>query len=192
MENEDDIFERSMAGRIKHLRTQSGMTLDQLASASGVSRAMISRIERGEASPTASLLARICSALGLSLSGFFAEEQQSVSPLVRKQDQQTWQDPETGYVRRAISPPRVGSDIDVVEVTFPAGARVSFPPHAASRGMTQYIWLLEGALEMTTGNEVYRMEPGDCLFMPVGEGHTFHNPSDSPARYAVVLDQRKH
>ncbi|MES5099933.1 XRE family transcriptional regulator [Agrobacterium sp. BA1120] len=191
MENETDTFERSIADRIKYLRTQGSLTLDQLASASGVSRAMISRIERGEASPTAALLARICAALGLSLSGFFAEDDEIVSPLMRKRDQSTWKDPESGYVRRVISPPRMDSDIDIVEVDFPAHARVSFPPHTASRGMTQYVWLLEGTLEMTTGAEVYLMEPGDCLFMPVGEGHIFHNPSDHPARYAVVLDQRK-
>ena len=191
MENETDTFERSIAERIKRLRTNGNLTLDQLANASGVSRAMISRIERGEASPTAALLARICAALGLSLSGFFAEDEQTTSPLMRKDDQLTWKDPETGYTRRVISPPRVESDIDIVEVDFPAHARVSFPPHAASRGMTQFVWLLEGTIEMTTGDEVYRMEAGDCLFMPVGEGHTFHNPTDTPARYAVVLDQRK-
>lgn len=123
MENEDHILERSIGERIKTLRAESGLTLDRLASESGVSRAMISRIERGEASPTASLLARICAAFGLSLSGFFAENEETVSPLVRKRDQQLWKDPETGYVRRAISPPRVGSDVDIVEVEFPAGAR---------------------------------------------------------------------
>ena len=74
---------------------------------------------------------------------------------------------------------------------FPPHAKVTFPPHTASRGMTQYVWLLEGALEMTTGGEVHQMGPGDCLFMPVAEGHIFHNPSDKTARYAVVLDQRK-
>lgn len=189
MDMENDILEKSIGERVRTLRTENNMTLDQLSIASGVSRAMISRIERGEASPTASLLARICAALGLSLSGFFAEDE-TVSPLVRKFEQKLWQDPETGYVRRAISPPRVGSDVDIVEVEFPAGAKVSFPPHSASHGMTQYVWLLEGALEMTTQDAVHLLSPGDCLFMPVGEGHSFYNPGDRPARYCVVLDRR--
>jgi len=191
MENQSDPLEPVIAARLKLLREQSGLTLDGLATASGVSRAMISRIERGEASPTASLLARICAALGLSLSQFFAEGEAPPSPLVKRSDQPTWKDPETGYVRRAISPPRTGSDVDIVEVSLPASARVSFPPHPASKGMTQYVWLFEGALHMTLGEQTYRLEPGDCLFMPVGEGHIFHNPFDSPTRYAVVLDQRK-
>jgi transcriptional regulator with XRE-family HTH domain len=182
-------LEMAIGIRIRGLRMDKSLTLDDLANASGVSRAMISRIERGEASPTASLLARICAALGLSLSAFFAEKGEA-SPLARRPDQQVWRDPETGYMRRSVSPPGTGSDVDIVDVEFPPGARVSFPPHAASSGMTQHIWLFDGEMEMTTGETVYRLLPGDCLFMPVSEGHVFHNPGNTPARYCVVLDRR--
>jgi transcriptional regulator with XRE-family HTH domain len=181
-------LEQAIGIRIRTLRQGKALTLDDLAAASGVSRAMISRIERAEASPTASLLARICAALGLSLSAFFAEEGQA-SPLVRRQEQQVWRDPETRYIRRSVSPPGTASDVDIVEVEFPAGARVSFPPHASAHGMTQHIWLFDGELEMTAAETVYRLRPGDCLFMPVGEGHVFHNPGNAPARYCVVLDR---
>ncbi|MBO9192489.1 helix-turn-helix domain-containing protein [Rhizobium sp. 16-449-1b] len=185
-------LETAIGVRIRRLRTDRNLKLDDLATASGVSRAMISRIERGEASPTAALLARVCAALGLSLSAFFAEEGEA-APLLRRQDQQVWRDPETGYVRRAVSPPRTSSDVDIVDVEFPAGARVSFPPHAAASGMTQHIWMFDGEMEMTTGdNTVHRLLPGDCLFMPVAEGHVFHNPGPAPARYCVVLDRRRH
>jgi transcriptional regulator with XRE-family HTH domain len=189
MEEELDI---AIGARIRRIRDARGLTLDALANASGVSRAMISRIERAEASPTASLLARLCAALGLSLSAFFAEEDKPASPLARRGDQPVWRDPETGYLRRAVSPPGTGSRVDLIEVDFPAGARVTFPPHAASRGMTQHIWLFEGEMEMTVAGRVHRLSAGDCLYMPVGEGHVFHNPTDRPARYCVVLDQAAH
>src|SRR5262245_3904583 len=114
-------LETIIGARIRQLRTVREMTLDELASASAVSRAMISRIERAEVSPTASLLARLCAALGLSLSAFFAEEETETSPLSRRADQALWSDPETGYVRRAVSPPGTGSAVDVVEVEFPPG-----------------------------------------------------------------------
>lgn len=182
-------LEITIGARIRQLRVAQSLTLDELSTASGVSRAMISRIERGEASPTASLLGRLCAALGLSLSAFFAEEERAVSPLSRRSDQKVWRDPETGYLRRSVSPPGAASPIDLVEVVLPAGARVSFPPHAASHGMTQHVWLFEGELEMTTKDDVHRLEPGDCLFMPVGEGHVFHNPAGRPARYCVVLNR---
>jgi transcriptional regulator with XRE-family HTH domain len=189
MENEDQQFEGAVGAKLKALRSERAMTLDALATASNVSRAMISRIERGEASPTASLLARICSALGLSLSAFFAGEGETVSPLSRRHEQQVWRDPETGYIRRAISPSSAASAVDIVEVEMPAGGLVSFPPHLSSRGMTQHVWVFDGELDMTTGGIVHRLFPGDCLFMPVGDGHAFHNPTSKPARYCVVLDR---
>lgn len=185
----EEELEIAIGMRIRQLRVARGLTLDELATASGVSRAMISRIERAEASPTASLLARLCAALGLSLSAFFAEEDKVVSPLSRRNDQQVWRDPETGYLRRSVSPSGTESMVDLIEVVFPAGARVSFPPHAASHGMRQHVWLFEGEMEITSRDTAYHLKPGDCLYMPVGEGHDFHNPSDRPARYCVVLDR---
>ena len=84
MENETDPLESAIGERLRLLRTARNLTLDDLASASGVSRAMISRIERGEASPTAQLLSRLCAALDLTLSAFFAFSQGDGDPLSRR------------------------------------------------------------------------------------------------------------
>ncbi|MCF6369284.1 helix-turn-helix domain-containing protein [Rhizobium halophilum] len=182
-------LDRSIAERLRGLRDAQALTLDELAARSGVSRAMISRIERAEASPTAALLARLCEALGLTLSTFFAENDEPALPLSRRNDQRLWRDPHTGYLRRSVSPPGMPSRVDIVEVEFPAGARVSFPPREESRVMTQHVWLFEGELQMTIGEAVHRLEPGDCLFMDIGDAFDFHNPGDRPARYAVILDR---
>jgi transcriptional regulator with XRE-family HTH domain len=189
MENFDAELEIAIGERLKALRAAAGLTLDQLADRSGVSRAMISRIERAEASPTAALLARLCEGLGLTLSAFFAPEEPSSSPLSRRSQQRLWRDPTTGYLRRSVSPEGMPGPIDIVEVEFPAGARVSFPPRAQSRVMTQHVWLFEGALDMVLPDVTHRLQPGDCLFMDIGDAFEFHNPSDKPARYAVILNR---
>lgn len=188
METSDDLVDAAIAERLKVLRSQHGLTLDTLAGRSGVSRAMISRIERGEASPTAQLLSRLCAALDVTLSAFFAESDKT-EPVSRRSDQSVWRDPETGYLRRAVSPPGTDSRVDVVDVEFPAGARLAYPPETAKEGMTQHVWLFSGRLDMTVGDITYRLEAGDCLFMSITEGHIFHNPGTEPARYAVVLDR---
>lgn len=188
MESMDEQFEKTVAVRLKTLRTGRGLTLDQLADQSGVSRAMISRVERGEASPTAALLARLCSALGVSLSVFFATAGKEASPLVRRADQPVWRDPESGYLRRVVSPSGLGARVDVVEVEFPAGAEVRFPGQQASRSQSQHVWLFKGEMELTVGETVHRLSAGDCLFMNVGDVHGFRNPTDKPARYAVIID----
>jgi transcriptional regulator with XRE-family HTH domain len=189
MENSDGEIELAIGERLKALRASAGLTLDELSLRSGVSRAMISRIERAEASPTAALLARLCEGLGQSLSTFFAPDEQSSSPLSKKTEQRLWRDPTTGYLRRSVSPPGMPTPVDIVEVEFPAGARVSFPPREESRVMTQHVWLFEGELNMVLPDVTHRLMPGDCLFMDIGDAFEFHNPNDRPARYAVILNR---
>ncbi|MCC2613311.1 helix-turn-helix domain-containing protein [Neorhizobium petrolearium] len=189
MEETIDDIDTAISERLRSLRAKAGLTLDELAQRSGVSRAMISRIERGEASPTAALLARLSEALGLTLSAFFADDEPATSPLSRYDDQKLWRDPHTGYLRRSVSPQGTPGRVDIVEVDFPAHARVSFPPREESRVMTQHVWLFEGVLEMIIGETVHTLYPGDCLYMDLGDAFDFHNPSDKPARYAVILDR---
>ena len=190
MENSNG-FETDIAERMKALRLSQSLTLDDLASRAGVSRAMISRIERGEASPTAQLLARLCSALGTTLSRFFADGETAGDPLARRNGQRVWRDPETGYLRRSVSPDGTGSPVDIVEVEFPPGARVVFEQQQFDAGLTQHLWLFEGKLTMTAGEETHVLEAGDCLFMRLAEAHIFHNPHGTPARYAIILNRSK-
>ena len=189
MENMIDPLESAIGERVRLLRVARGQTLDDLAAASGVSRAMISRIERGEASPTAQLLSRLCAALDLTLSAFFAFSEAAGDPLSRREDQVVWRDPETGYQRRAVSAPNTASRVEVIDVTFPPGARIAYPPETAKAGMTQHVWLFSGRLRMTLREAVHDLHPGDCLYMSITEGHVFENPGDEPAHYAVVLDR---
>ncbi|WVT73416.1 helix-turn-helix domain-containing protein [Sinorhizobium chiapasense] len=191
MENVPEPLEYAIGERIRTLRMEQNLTLDELASSSGVSRAMISRIERGEASPTAQLLAKLCSALSTTLSALFAFETKEASPLAKRADQRLWRDPESGYLRRSVSPDGLGSPVDIVEVEFPPGARVVFERQPSDRGITQHLWLFSGRLELTTESGSHSLEPGDCLFMALGAGHIFHNPHDEPAHYAVILCRTK-
>jgi transcriptional regulator with XRE-family HTH domain len=187
MENDNIELEKNIGQSLKALRLTRAMTLDQLATASGVSRAMISKIERGEASPTAVLLARLLSPLKETLSGFFAVAADTPSPLRRLSDQPVWRDPGTGYVRRAVSPPGFAIATDLVDVTLPGGARAAMPPVIADPPQVQYVWLLEGRLIMECDGARHEMEAGDCLHMTLAEGTVFENPSPQACRYAVIL-----
>ncbi len=143
---EPDIDGR-IGARIRTLRAAKGLTLDALARQADVSRAMLSRIERGESSPTAQLLNKVCGGLGVTLSALFAEPAAPASPLARRRDQPTWRDPASGYLRRNVSPPGTGSPVDITEVTFPPGGSVAFD-HQRLAGTDQHIWVLDGILEL--------------------------------------------
>ncbi len=186
-----DPLEQAIGDRVRSLRIEQNLTLDDLATRSGVSRAMISRIERGEVSPTAQLLAKLCSALSTTLSALFAFEVEQASPVARRADQRLWRDPESGYLRRSVSPEGVGSPVDIVEVEFPPGARVVFERQPADRGITQHLWLFSGRLELTMESGLCVLEAGDCLFMGLEQAHVFHNPHDEPAHYSVILSRTR-
>jgi transcriptional regulator with XRE-family HTH domain len=184
----DDINAR-IAQHVRELRSQRGFTLDALAERSGVSRSMISLIERGESSPTAAVLDKLAGAFSVTLATLFSEAPQSApaSPLARHAEQAVWKDPASGYLRRNVSPPGFASPIQLVEVVFPPGQRVSFENSARDLEVHQQVWLLEGTIELTVGREVWRLSAGDCLAMRLDGGTVYRNPTRKPARYVVAL-----
>ncbi|MDR6874486.1 transcriptional regulator with XRE-family HTH domain [Bosea sp. BE125] len=187
MEMMDDLeLDQRLGARIKALRQSRSLTLDMLAERSGVSRAMISRVERGESSPTAALLDRICAGLGIVLSVLFRDEGHA-GPLARRADQPVWTDPASGYVRRNVSPAGTGSGIEIVDVEMPAGGRVLLDAPRSAHRLDQQVWVLAGEMVVTLGGVEHRLAAGDCLQMLLDGPIAYHNPGSAPARYAVVL-----
>ncbi len=177
-----------LAARLRQLRADRGLTLDALARRAGVSRSMISLIERGASSPTAAVLDRLAAGLGVTIASLFADEPRAdASPLARRAGQAAWRDPATGYLRRNLSPPRFPSPVELVEVRLPPGARVAYDAVPRAVGISQQVWLLEGRLDLTVGDASHGLEPGDCLAMRLDRPIVFHNPADGEARYLVAL-----
>jgi transcriptional regulator with XRE-family HTH domain len=174
--------------RVAERRLARKLSLEEIASRSGVSRAMVSRIERGEVHASAVVLDKLCAGLGISLSSLFAND--GASPLLRRADQPVWQDPSTGYIRREVAPAGTGSSVRIVEVDFPDGAEVVFErtPH---RVLDQHVWVLAGEIEVDVAGSRFTLAAGDCLHMRVAEGNGFRNVSGRPARYAVILTQER-
>ena len=152
---------------------------------------MISLIERAESSATASVLDKLAASLGVTLAALFAEEERADAvPVARHADQTAWRDPETGYLRRNLSPSAFPSPIELVEVELPPGARVAYDSGTRTATIDQQIWLLAGAIEVTVGKTVHRLEAGDCLAMQVDRPISFRNPRGETARYLVALTTR--
>jgi transcriptional regulator with XRE-family HTH domain len=185
-----DLNQR-IASRVRGLRAGQGLSLEALAARSGVSRSMISLIERGESSPTAVVLEKLAAGLGVMLASLFDapadDGQAAASPVARRDDQPQWRDPASGYVRRNVSPAGVSQPMRIVEVHFPPRARVAFETGPRPERIYEQVWVLEGAIDVTLGAECYRLQEGDCLAMQLDRPTMFHNPTRHPARYAVVI-----
>jgi transcriptional regulator with XRE-family HTH domain len=183
-----DTLSTAIAAALQAARQTRGLSGGALADRSGVSRAMISKIERGETQPTAALLARLAAALGMTLSELVARAEQDQDRLVRAADQPTWTDPDTGYTRRAVSP-AAGGPLELVEVELPAGAEVAFPAETYSF-LHQQIWVLAGRLTFREGATEHDLAEGDCLRLGPPRDCAFVNRTGAPCRYLVALARR--
>ncbi|MDE2335208.1 MAG: helix-turn-helix domain-containing protein [Rhodospirillales bacterium] len=178
-EQADSSFaESALAERLRREREERGWSLADLASRAGVSRAMISRIERAEASPTAVLLARLAAAFGLSLSALLARveaDSQGPQRVRRRAEQPLWRDPQTGYIRRAVSPEGTP---ELTHVELPPGARVAYPAAACLDVRGQCLWVLAGRLDFSEGEQMYRLDSGDCIALGHPADRVYANASE--------------
>ncbi len=175
----------SIAHTVRAARLARDLSVSGLAERSGVSRAMIAKVERGESEPTAALLSRLCVALQMTLSELVARAEGGDERLVRAADQPVWTDPDSGYRRRAVSPAGRGA-LELVEVELPAGAEVSYPADSYAF-ISQQVWVLDGRLRLQEGEVQHVLEPGDCLQLGPPSPCTFHNEGRRTCRYLVAL-----
>lgn len=186
MADETPDVEAAIAARVRALRAARGDSLDALAMRAGVSRSMISLVERGEASPTAAVLVKLAAALDVKLSALFEPPAAPAAPVSRRAGQRRWRDPESGYERRNLSPPGVDSAIELVEVMFGAGREVTLD--APSRApFDQQIWVVGGSLDISHDGTTHHLAAGDCLAMRVAGPVGFRNPGRQAARYIVAV-----
>jgi len=176
-----------IAARVRAQRAEAALSLEALAARCNVSRSMISLVERGETSPTAVVLEKIATGLGCTLASLFDDSNAPANPVSRGAERTSWKDPQSGYVRKNISPPNFPSPIRIVDVAFPAGARVSYETGAREPAVAQQIWVRQGAIEVTVGKVTHRLAEDDCLAMQLDAPVTFRNRTRKTAHYIVVL-----
>gem|GEM_PF-88745 len=177
--------ERRIARRLATLRAERGWTLEQLSERTGISRATLSRLERAELSPTATMLNRLCAQYGWTVSRLMAEAESAPPTVVRAAEQVTWNDPETGYIRRMVSPPHSRLKGELVDVTLPAGAVVAYDV-APLPGLEHHLWMLEGSLTLEIEGTEFRLGRGDCIRY-VLSGPSRFVCGKRPARYVISL-----
>lgn len=181
----------ALGNRVRELRQAHRLTLDGLAAKTGISRSMISKIERGEADPTTTLLSRLAEGLGVSISTLVGGNAATGIAVLRRDQQPVFVDPATGFERRSLSPvfPSRGP-VDFVLNTLPAGQTTgALAPHPP--GVTECLAVAEGTLTARVGGEVFTLAAGDSLFFPADAEHALTNPGDRPCRYYIVIDGSK-
>jgi transcriptional regulator with XRE-family HTH domain len=177
-----------LAHRVRLERAARGWSQGELAARSDVSKAMISKIERGEASPTAALLARLSGAFELTLATLLARAEAAGGRRTAAADQPLWRDPASGYLRRQLYA-HGDFPLELVRVELPAGAVVRFPA-ASYAFIRQVVWVLEGGLAICEAGQRTALAAGDAYAFGEPADSAFENPTDRPCAYLVAVSRR--
>ncbi|MEX2177036.1 MAG: XRE family transcriptional regulator [Pirellulaceae bacterium] len=160
--------------RVRALRKSKGWTLEQLASLSGVSRSMLSQIERGAANPTLGVAFRIAQAFGMTLGDLV--ESPSPRPridVIRSTDRGSlFRDDEHCRIR-TLSPLHLEKDVEFYELTLKVGGSLASAPHF--EGTREFLTVEQGAVRLTAGNEVSELAQGDSAHYPADVPHRIDN-----------------
>ncbi|GAA4118179.1 helix-turn-helix domain-containing protein [Aminobacter aganoensis] len=179
-------IDRRIAQRLRSLRAERGWSLDELASRCGVSRATLSRLENAEVSPTASVLGKLCAAYGLTMSRLMHMVEGAFAPVVRRDAQATWSDPEIGFRRRSVSPPAQTLAGEALECELDTGVTIGYdaPPRP---GLEHHLLLLEGRLAVTVDGRRHELAAGDCLRYQLFGPSAFATPAEAGAKYLLFI-----
>jgi len=187
----DDAIVVEVGSRVKRLRTEAGLTLEEFAEQSGVSRAMLSKVERGEKSPTLAIIVRIAKGLNVSMSTLMgAEPDPAQVVVIRKANRLAFKDPETGFERHNLSPTHLDNDLEFLLHRIPSGeSSGELPPYRVPT--EKYLIVHEGQLTVQSGDAHYVLETGDSFYFDVRDTYRFINAGKTPCAYYLVIRRRR-
>jgi transcriptional regulator with XRE-family HTH domain len=186
IEKTSSSLDSQIAARLRALRAERNWSLEELAKRSDVSRATLSRLENAEVSPTASVLGRLCTAYGTTMSRLMRMVEEEFEPVVRGPAQWVWRDQATDFERRSVSPPNAALAGEVIECRLGAGTRISYP-EASKPGLEHHLVMLEGQLSLTVNGMTHEVGAGDCLRYQLHGATEFVTADHTGARYILFM-----
>lgn len=184
----EEVGERGDAfgDRIRQLRGAKAWSLEELAAASGVSRSMLSQIERSQANPTLAVTQRIARAFGLSLSSLVGEgEAHPVIEVVRSDDARAIYRSEAGCEIRTLSPLHLEKDIELYRLQLGPGRSLNSAAHF--KGTRELVVVETGKVRITSGVTTELLSKGDTASYPADVPHAIENVSTGDARLVLLV-----
>jgi transcriptional regulator with XRE-family HTH domain len=176
----------ALGERIRLERLRRKLSLEVLAARAGVSRSMLSDVERGEKVPSVLVLDRIATGLDTSIARLLGEERSSSVIVLRRDEQDVAVDP-AGWERRILSPVLPGVEFELMRTRINPGVDAGvFSPHAP--GSREWVAIERGTLRLTINGTPYTLHVGDSIYYDGDCRHGFANPGDEPCVYYLAMD----
>jgi transcriptional regulator with XRE-family HTH domain len=184
-----EAINRHLGGRVKHLRSARGWSLESLANASGVSRSMLSQIEREQANPTLAVTLRIARAFGLTL-GELIEMPGAASAVtvIRANDHTYHYRSDKDCTIRTLSPLNLEKDVELYEVRLQPGGALRSSPHF--EGTREFLTVQKGKLRIESGNDSEELSPGDSASYRADVPHALVNTGKSESIVLLIVIYR--
>ena len=179
---------RRVAENLRQRRKARSMSLDDLAAASGVSRAALSQIETCKSNPTVGVLWKIAVGLAVPVAELIGAPRSGVVVL-RRADSQLLRSADGKFESRPLTPAGASPLVELYELRLAARSTHSSEPH--SPGTHEVVIVLSGVLRMHVGDEMFELSAGDSVAFAADRPHAYENPAGSEARYhnAIVYER---
>lgn len=183
----DDLW---IGSRLRELRKDRGLSIQQVADRVGLSIGMISQIERGLSTPSLRSLRLLAEAMDVPVSWFFASPKghSESRHIVRRAQRRRLRVPDVGVVQELLIPDSA-STIEIYEVTLESGG--SSGPDSYSHDGEKAGLVIEGEMQLLIGDEVHELQCGDSFHFPSTQLHRFANPSAAPSRFVWIVTNPK-
>lgn len=170
---------------LRRLRTERGLSLEKLARASGVSRAMLGQIELGQSAPTINVLWKIARALDVPFSALISSSQSTAVKVLREKDAKRLLSHDGSFSSRALFPFDEPRRVELYELRLQANGVESAEAHAA--GTMENLVVSKGSVDIVTGGETHRLSAGDAILFEADSPHEYRNAGTSEAVLYLVM-----
>ena len=186
MTSETGPLAQVLCEKVKILRKKKSWTLEEFSTASGVSRSMLSQIERGEANPTLAVACRIAQAFSISIGELVHEPWTGSSIEVIRHDDPAYLYRSDDQCKiRTLSPLNMEKNIELYELTINPGAELSSAAHF--EGAREFITVEKGELEVTSGSDTCQLRKGDSAHYRGDLAHVIKNTGNDEAICFLVV-----
>jgi transcriptional regulator with XRE-family HTH domain len=172
---------------LQTLRQAQGLSLDELSRKAGVSKSMLSQIERNQANPTVAVVWRLATALGVGVGELLGDGRPSAPAIVTvpAHATPTLKSPDGKCELRILGPIELAGQFEWYELTVQPGGALESEPHEP--GSREHLSVLGGALEVQAGNDTTRLKPGETARYAVDLPHAIRNPGRAAASALLVV-----
>ncbi len=177
-------IQNTIAVNAKNLRSQKGLTLEEAAKLTGVSKSMLAQIEKGDVNPTISVLWKIANGYKVSFSSLIDQAEQE-SEVIRFHEITPLTDLGDGYINYPTFPFREDRLFETYQIKIEAGGSLKASPHLA--GTEEYLTIFSGKIEVTAADEVFVLGCGDSLHFRADVPHGYRNIGDTTVMLHMIL-----